>query len=60
MTYMEVRSFKLAYPENPPFWLDLCDNCLGKRLINGASILEKRKPVTASRCSDCDPKASLR
>lgn len=58
----DVRSFKLSYPRGTaiPFWIDLCQPCQGKRLAAGASVLEKRRPVTASACADCDPKGALR
>lgn len=57
-----IRSYNLTYPRgtNVPFWVDLCPSCVARRLVNGASILERRRPVTASRCADCDPEGSLR
>jgi hypothetical protein len=57
-----VRSYKLVYAAGTlkPFWLDLCPRHVGERLTNGASVLERRTPVSKPICSDCDPKASLR
>ena len=58
----DVKTYKLIYARgtNVGFFVDLCEPCCAKRLILGASILEKRRPVTASACVDCDPEGTLR
>ncbi len=58
----DVKTYFLIYPRgtNIRFNIDLCEPCCAKRLILGASILEKRRPVTASACCDCEPRGSLR
>lgn len=58
----DVKTYFLIYPRgtNIRFPIDLCEPCCAKRLILGASILEKRRPVTASACVDCFPKETLR
>jgi len=55
VTTEDIRSYHLSYPI-ASLWLDLCEPCVAKRLSKGASVLDKRTPVTASECSDCKHK----
>lgn len=58
----DVKTYKLEYKQGTavPFFIALCEHHVGRRLINGASILEKRRPVTATQCADCHPRETLR
>ena len=54
MTNDDVRSYSLSYHGRQPFFLDLCPDCLERRLEAGASVLDKRIIVSAPRCADCE------
>jgi hypothetical protein len=57
----EIRSYSLKYPLNEKgIWLDLCHRHLAVRLAAGASVLDKRRPVSVTKCADCSPRESLR
>lgn len=62
MTDDETRTYRLEYSAGTvrPFFIDLCPNHALERLANGASILEKRIPVSKAICADCMPRESLR
>lgn len=62
MTPDDIRHYKLEYHQGTlkPFFISLCPPCLSTRLTNGASVLEKRIPVSKAACADCDPRGALR